>query len=114
AQTGRTLANHERDAVATQVRDEWPDKRHRPTLGFHRQRQEQELPTEDWQQTGPLESQSAEEAYFDSLQGGADTERVLDSDARSGTRRKYGWNAMCEQRGIPKAPQGFLSNAQVS
>src|SRR5699024_3134435 len=38
----------------------------------------------------------------------------LDSDARSGTRRKYGWNAMCEQRGIPKAPQGFLSNAQVS
>lgn len=110
----RSLTNHERDAVAARVRDEWPDQRHRPSINFHRSRQTQALPEEDWE-TGRPVTASAETSYFDSLAGGGEeVERVMTMPSRGGAARKFGWNAMCEIRGIPKAPQGFLNNRQIA
>lgn len=114
SERGRTLGTSERDAIAAQVREDWHDPRHRPTIGFHRAMYADSTDAEGFSQaTGA--STSAEQEYFDSLAGqGEDTQRVLDAPRASGGVRKHGWNALCETRGIPKAPQGALSNRQVT
>ncbi|MPV51033.1 hypothetical protein GCG21_13660 [Pseudactinotalea sp. HY160] len=114
AELGRPLMWHERDNLAEQVRDEWPDQRHRPSVGFHRPMHAQSTDAEEFNPAASSTA-SAEELYFDSLAaGGEDTERVFSAPKRGGGGRKYGWNAMCEVRGIPKAANGFLNNRQVA
>ena len=116
SELGRSLGTSERDAIATQVRQEWHDPRHRPTIGFHRPMYADSTDAEGFNQaTGA--TGSAEQDYFDSLAGddqGEDTRRVLEAPRGGAGVRKHGWNALCETRGIPKAPQGVLSNRQVS
>lgn len=114
AELGRPLRWDERDVLAEQIRDEWHDQRHRPSAGFHRPMFAQSTDTDDFDPSASTTA-SAEEAYFNSLAvHGEDTERVLTAPKRGGGARKYGWNAMCEQRGIPKAANGFLNNRQIA
>ena len=111
---GRSLTNRERDEVADEIRANWEDPKRRPSPGFHRARHGSSIDTDTYD-PGTHTSPSAEAEFFSSENlGGEDVEAVFSTPKRGGAARKFGWNAMCELRGIPKARQGFLNNRQIA
>ena len=121
--TGRVLSPSERDAVAEQIRDEWHDQRRKPTAGFHQHRFDLSIDapppgSEDGSGVDGLgmagAAPSAEEEYLAQSHYGPDTEAVMSMSRQGGATRKYGWNAICEARGIPKQPHGTLNNRQIA
>lgn len=121
--TGRMLSPSERDAVAEQIRDEWHDQRRKPTAGFHQHRFDQSMDAPLSGSDGESGAEamglagatpSAEEEYLAQSHYGPDTEAVMSMSRQGGATRKYGWNAICEARGIPKQPHGTLNNRQIA
>jgi len=117
AEYGRPLKAWERDAIAEQVRDEWPSQRHKPTRGFHRNMNTDTLDT-DTDHFNRAQAPSAEESFFaeeaDLGMLSDEVEYLYSLPRQGGARKKAGWNAICKVNDIPVAPLGALNNRQIA
>jgi len=122
---GRALSRAEKDAIAAEIRDLWPDRNHRPPQGFHHtigvfssDRTAAVVATyvrEPEAQIVP----SAEETYLST--GGREWADVEDlpavrqavSAGSAAAAKKYAWRAVAQMNGLPDVTVR-LNNRQIA
>lgn len=114
AESGRTLSSRERDDLAAQIRDSWPDQRHKPSKDFVRlasirtySLDAKASASEDKDRTfGDLVSEQLEASgsNTDSVDPDSEYRHVMDMvEAKQTTQaRRHVWDALAELNGAPK------------
>jgi hypothetical protein len=112
AELGRSLSKGEGDALADQIRNDWHDPKHRPSIGFHR-------PVIETSIDGANEENPRQFAAEDKpeREGGARAHNLADlieeKDLTKTQARKQLWNVFADEDGAPEARPGRLTPHSV-
>lgn len=117
-ETGRALNHKELDTVAAQIRDNWPDRKHRPRENFHRQESREasiDAATATGFEYGHAPSAEEESVVSQPEPDGEHMAAALDAidsddaDGRSRQKERLLHNAIAELRGAPLVVPGAMS-----
>lgn len=119
---GRPLTSGEEQALATQIRDDWHDQRHKPSVDFVQNVRGRERLTDDIVETSMLNGGIAPLHHTDGptneVAPGSWLDRGLDAvegDERNlREARKMLWNAMAERSGAPIIDEAHLGHRAVT
>ncbi|MDU6150970.1 MAG: hypothetical protein E6640_01925 [Actinomyces urogenitalis] len=107
---GRFLTNREVEDLARQVRQEWPDPKHRPTVNFLQRARMGEMASIDVPDGGVIEAPSV----WGDGRGGevvdpdssmAKVEQALEAH-KVGEARRQAWDALAQRHGAPLVARG--------
>lgn len=124
---GHALSGQEKDAIAEDIRERWPDKNHRPPAGFHQTVYVDTFETSDDDDRGVRTgvrqgsgtAPSAEDIYL--ATGGRDWADVETlpavqkamSAGSAAAAKKFAWRAIAQMNGLPNTVVR-LNNRQVA
>ena len=108
---GRHLTDDELDGLAADIREDWPNPRHRPTVGFNRRRVTTASVDEDPSLLADVADQSNEMAPTsagDDLADALDDGRVTKAEARLRL-----WNALADSNDIPLVARSSMTEREI-